>query len=93
MKFLNLNSGYTFALENLEKKARLVVYNNGVENVCHKSTLKSLVQFIQSGDNHLFRGRLQFHKDEVGINIMVKGNIVGEISLPKFTNYLQKAQQ
>jgi len=90
---LKLKNGYSFAIENEPGKVRLVVYNNGVENVCHKSTLKNLRQFIQSGDNHLFKGRLQLYKDEVGISVMVKGNIVGEISMEDFTNYLQVTQQ
>lgn len=93
MKILKLNDGYALGVENEDKKLRLIVYNNGVENVCHKSTFKNLSQFIQSSDNHLFKGRLQLYKDEVGVNIMVKGSIVGEISLPEFKNYLQTAQQ
>ncbi|MEP6612895.1 MAG: hypothetical protein ABJA76_13445 [Mucilaginibacter sp.] len=41
MNILKLDNGYDLAVENTDKKARLVVYNNGVENVCRKSTLKT----------------------------------------------------
>jgi len=74
----------------MDKKARLVVYNNGVENVCRKSTLKDLAVFMQSGENHLFKGRLQLHKVNSSINILVKGSKVGEIPVSGFLSYLQQ---
>jgi hypothetical protein len=90
---LKLNNGHSFAIENQLNKVRLVVYNNGVENVCRKSTFKNIMNFIQSGDNHLFKGRLQLYKDDAGISIQVKDKIVGEISTDDFINCLQMAQQ
>ncbi|WP_295793281.1 hypothetical protein [Mucilaginibacter sp.] len=90
MNILKLDNGYDLAIENTGKKARLVVYNNGVENVCRKSTLKNVAAFMQSSDNHLFKRRLQLHKANGSINIMVKGSKVGEISIPGFLDYLQQ---
>lgn len=90
MNVLKLDNGYDLAIENADKQARLVVYNNGVENVCRKSTLKNVAAFIQSGENHLFRGRLQLHKENGMINIIVKGNKVGEIPISGFISYLQQ---
>ncbi|MEO6980262.1 MAG: hypothetical protein ABI113_17855 [Mucilaginibacter sp.] len=90
MNILKLDNGYDLAVENTDKKARLVVYNNGVENVCRKSTLKNLAAFVQSGENHLFKGRLQLHKVNGGINILIKGSKVGEIPISGFISYLQQ---
>jgi hypothetical protein len=33
-----------------------------VEKVCHKERLKNLKDFVQFGENHLFKGSLQLHK-------------------------------
>jgi len=90
MNILKLDNGYDLVIESTCKKARLVVYNNGVENVCRKSTLKNVAAFMQSGENHLFKGRLQLHKVNGSITIMVKGSKVGEISIPGFLDYLQQ---
>jgi len=90
MNILKLDNGYDLAIENTDKKARLVVYNNGVENVCRKSTLKNVATFMQSGENHLFKGRLQLHKVNGSVNIMVNGSKVGEISVSGFLEYLQQ---
>ena len=92
MKTLKLNDSYTLALENQEKKVRLVVYNNGVENVCRKSTIKNLTTFIQSGENHLFKGRLQLNKIPGGIGVVVKDSLVGEIVTSDFINCLENAK-
>lgn len=85
-----LDNGYELAIENIDKKARLLVYNNGVENVCRKSTLKNIAAFMQTSENHLFKGRLQLHKENDMINILVKGNKVGEIPVSAFLSYLQR---
>ena len=90
MNILTLDNGYDLAIENADKKIRLVVYNNGVENVCRKSTLKNIATFVQSGENHLFKGRLQLQKENSGINILVKGSKVGEIPIQGFLSYLQQ---
>jgi len=90
MNILKLDNGYDLAIESTGKMARLVVYNDGVENVCRKSTLKNVTAFMQSGENHLFKGRLQLHKVNGSLNVMVKGSKVGEISIPGFLDYLQR---
>jgi len=92
MNILKLNPGHTFAIENDGKQVRLVVYNNGVENVCRKSTIKSLIAFIQSGENHLFKGRLQLNKIPGGIGVLVKDRLVGEIPTGDFINCLEDAK-
>ena len=92
MENLKLSDGHSLGIENGGKRVRLIVYNGGVENVCRKESLKKLEDFAQSGDNHLFKGRLQLFKDEVGINVDVKGKIVGRIPTADFINYLNKAK-
>ncbi|WP_428328769.1 hypothetical protein [Mucilaginibacter sp.] len=88
MTRLKLNNYQDFAIELLEKQARLIVYNNGVENVCRKERISKLKHFAQSTDDHLFKGRLQLHKSEVGIAVIVKGEIAGFISAEAFMNNL-----
>lgn len=89
MNILKLDNEHGFSLENLDKQVRLIVYNNGVENVCRKSTLKNLTSFIQSGENHLFKGRLQLNKIPGGIGVVVKDRFVGEIATGDFINCLE----
>ena len=72
----------------LGKKVRLPVADKGVENVCRLESLKNLNKFAGSSAGHLFKGRLQLHKDENGIQVIVKGEIVGVISEDLFKNLL-----
>ena len=92
MNILKLDNEHAFSIENLDKQVRLIVYNNGVENVCRKSTLKNLSTFIQSGENHLFKGRLQLNKVAGGIGVVVKDRLVGEIATDDFINCLEDAK-
>jgi hypothetical protein len=88
MNLIELDNNYTFGIESQGKKARLVVYKGGVENVCRQETLKNLTKFIQSDENHLFKGRLQLHKSPGGINVMVKGDLIGTLGDEVFADYL-----
>lgn len=90
---IKLDDRYDLAIEISGKNTRLVMYDNGVEKVCRKTTLKSLFEFIQSGENHLFKGRLQLFKNPDAIAIEVKGRVVGEITAETLLNYLETDQQ
>jgi hypothetical protein len=92
MNVIKLDNEHSFAIENLDKQVRLVVYNKGVENVCRKSTLKNIAGFIQSGEDHLFKGRLQLKKMAEGIGVVVKNSLVGEINKEDFINCLEEAK-
>ena len=92
MNVIKLDNEYSFTIENLDKQVRLVVYNKGVENVCRKSTLKNLVGFIQSGEDHLFKGRLQLKKTGDGIDVLVKNHLVGKINMDDFINCLEETK-
>ena len=93
MTALILDDGLSFAIENNEKRARLIVYKDGVENVCRKETLKNLVRFMLSDEKRLFEGRLQLVKDAAGIGIEVKGQVAGTIKAEEFLNYLETLEK
>jgi hypothetical protein len=55
-----------------------------VEKVCRTERIKNIVQFLQSDENQLFKGRLQLINDEDGVLITVKGPILGKIGKKSF---------
>ena len=79
MDQIALKNGYFLGIERIESRARLVIFEGNVEKVCRKESVKKLKDFVQSGENQLFKGRLQLHKNPAGISVLVKGEIVGEI--------------
>ena len=85
---VKLDDKLSFGIECAAKKARLIVYESGVEKVCRKETLKDLASFIQSGDSQLFKGRLRLYKNGADIAIEVKGELVGQIDKERFERYL-----
>jgi hypothetical protein len=87
---IKLKDRYVFDIEIKGKNARLLVYDGGVEKVCRKTTLKALFGFIQTGENHLFKGRLQLIKKAGTLAIAVKGELVGEITTGALLNCLRK---
>lgn len=88
---ITLDETLQFGVENCGKKHRLIVYNNGVENVCRKESIKKLRQFIISDEKTLFGGRLRLHKNIAGIAIEVKGKIEGIIKVDDFLKLLSDA--
>ena len=85
MKIIKFNDGLSFWIEHTEKQARLVIYKDGVENVCRKSTIRKLRQFIQSDEQQLFKGRLQLVRDISGmIAVEVKGKVAGVVPAEDF---------
>ncbi len=88
MKKISLAGQRNLTIDFLGKKVRLAVSEQGVENVCRLETIKNLDKFAVSREEHLFKGRLQLHKDETGIKVIVKGEIVGIISEDLFKNVL-----
>jgi hypothetical protein len=90
MIFVQLNNELSFAIEHCEKQARLIVYKNGLEDVCRKETFGNLRRFIAENNCHLFKGRLQLNKHGECIGIEVKGKLVGNIKAEEFLSYLEK---
>ncbi len=92
MEIIKLKENYTFAIEPQVKRLRLVVYQSGVENVCHLETRKKLEKFLLSDENHLFKGRLQLVKNAGGIAVVVKGKPVGKIVNAEFIKILRNIE-
>ncbi len=89
MTLLKLNNGLLLGIECYEKRARLVVYKNGVENVCRKESFKNLMRFVQADTGRLFKGRLQLFKSLSGIDIRVKGELTGTVEADDFKDCLE----
>ncbi len=89
---ITLDHGFSFAIEHFEKRARLIVYKDSVENVCRRESLKNLEGFILSDDEKLFKGRLQLYKNSEEIVIEVKGEIAGKMTIKDFTSYLERVK-
>jgi len=89
MDLLKLTDEYDMAIERHEKKARLVIYLNGVENVCRKGSIGQIERFFSSGDRQLFKGRLQLHKREGDLSIEVKGKSIAVVKNGKFLEFLR----
>jgi len=92
MTLLTLEHGFSFAIEQHEKQARLIVYKDGVENVCRRETFKNLERFIRSDSERIFKGRLQLYKNNGEIVIEVKGKIAGKMTTEDFRSYLEKVK-
>ena len=92
MTLLKLEHGFSFAIEPYEKRVRLIVYKDSVENVCRRESFKNLGRFILSDDEKLFKGRLQLYNNSEEIVIEVKGEIAGKMTIEDFTSYLEKVK-
>ena len=92
MKPIPLNHNLQFAIENQGNKARLIVYKDGVENVCRKEAFRKLHNFVTSDEKTLFGGRLRLHKNMEGIAIEVKGKIEGVVKTDDFLKYLSEVK-
>ena len=62
MEQIILKNSYFLELKRLKSRAGLSIFEEDVEKVCHKERLKNLKDFVQFGENHLFKGSLQLHK-------------------------------
>lgn len=66
-----------------------MIYKDGVENVCRKSTIREPVQFIRSDEQRLFKGRLQLVGEINGmIAVEVKGKVAGVVPAKDFLSVL-----
>lgn len=92
MQQLILNSKHVLVFEPSVSKIRIVVLEDGIESVCRKETLKNLKRFLTSKETKIFKGRLQLHKINDAIEIIVKDKpiaIISSASLEKILNNLQ----
>ncbi|RZK58094.1 MAG: hypothetical protein EOO87_01175 [Pedobacter sp.] len=92
MQQLILNSKHVLVFEPSGSKIRIVVLEEGIESVCRKETLKNLKRFLTSKETKIFKGRLQLHKVNDAVEIIVKDKpiaIISTASLEKILNNLQ----
>jgi hypothetical protein len=81
MKY-SLTEDYVLRIEPEKEKSsrlRLIIKQRGQELVCRKEGLNRLLDFVQGGDAHLFKGRLQLSKENDAINIYMKDSLIGSI--------------
>lgn len=84
MKQIVLNHHYMLSAEPDGKKVRLIVSMANVEVVCRKETLKNLTSFLKETEAKIFKGRLQLHKQEDVIEVIVKKERIAVISAMEF---------
>jgi len=75
-------------VETSGKKLRLVITEGQTELACRKETAGKLKRFLISTETNLFKGRLQLHKNNDTIMIILKGEIAGAVAISEFDNYL-----
>lgn len=89
MDRVQFNNQWAFAAEPYKGKVRFVVYANKAEVVCRIESVKNIQQFLKALEARIFKGRLQLNKTSTKINVEVKGEKVGSVSLKEFKNILQ----
>lgn len=88
METIKLNNNLLLTFEPDNKKMRLVVTDGPAELACRKETPGNLRRFLASGQNSLFKGRLQLHKNAGDISVVIKGYVVGLIKTESFATTL-----
>jgi hypothetical protein len=80
MKPLLLKDSTYLSIESYEKRVRLIVSSDQAELVCRKESFKNLEQFLQSPQQHIFKGRLQLYKNGDEVQVNVKGETLGTVA-------------
>jgi hypothetical protein len=93
MNPLPLKDGLHLLIERYEKRVRLVIATDETELVCRKESFKNLEQFLQSGQGHIFKGRLQLYKDMNEVSVEIKGEILGKIPAIQLEKHLSALKE
>jgi hypothetical protein len=88
MGSLPLKNNFSLGMERYANRVRLVIYKDAQEYVCRKEAFPVLEKFTATSTDHIFRGRLQLHKDAGEIHVEVKGEILGSIPVNQFKKKL-----
>jgi hypothetical protein len=88
MQTLKINDLFSIGVESENKKLRLIIFSNGDEYICHKTTSGELTRFFNSDTEQLFRGRLQLLKNNDNILVKIKDNIEGAVSSKDLNNLI-----
>lgn len=83
-----LNDKLILSFEPLGRKVRLIIFEADVELACRKETIKNLQQFLAEDETKIFKGRLQLHKREDIIEVLLKSKPVAIVSLSAFKEAL-----
>ena len=87
-KRITLTNTMSLGIENYDSRARLIVFEHNEEVVCRKESLSALNKFLEEKSAEIFKGRLRMIKNDDAISVMVKGDIVGQISHKDLKDYI-----
>jgi len=88
MNHISLDDIFKLSFEKLPHIIRVIILKNDEECVCRKEGLKNLLSFADVDTEHLFKGRLQLSKSDGKIDIQVKKEFIGTVSLEVFKKAL-----
>ncbi|MBD1364107.1 hypothetical protein IDJ77_09830 [Mucilaginibacter sp. ZT4R22] len=88
MAELKLTGKLSLLIEPADKKLRLVISDEGSELACRKESRGKLKRFLSSAETSIFKGRLQLHKNNNTVAVILKGEDVGVIRLAELEKAL-----
>lgn len=88
METIKLSNNLLLTFEADNKKLRIVITDGETELACRKETLRNLRRFFTGEQNSIFKGRLQLHKINGNIAVMLKDTIVGLAPVVTFEKLL-----
>jgi hypothetical protein len=78
----------TLIMEQADKQLRLVISSGTTELACRKVTPSVLKRFLASEETSLFKGRLQLHKSNAAVVVLLKGEDMGIVALAELEEML-----
>jgi hypothetical protein len=75
-------------IEQEDKKLRLVISSGASELACRKVTPSALKRLLASAETSLFKGRLQLHKSNAAVVVVLKGEDMGIVALTELEEML-----
>jgi hypothetical protein len=88
MEIIKLSNNLWLQSEADNKKLRLVLTDGFTELACRKDTPGKLRRYLTNGESALFKGRLQLHKSNGNIAVVLKNTIVGLVPVATFEKLL-----
>ncbi|NBO72181.1 MAG: hypothetical protein EBU66_12200 [Bacteroidetes bacterium] len=79
---------YQLRLEHYNNRLRIIIANDSEEIVCRKETRNNLLNFLESNEHMLFKGRLQLMNDDTFVSIIVKGELIGRVEKTDFIHLI-----
>lgn len=92
MQQLTLDKHFSLLFEPLGKRLKLIIGKADEEIACRKETIKNLENFLQSDESTIFKGRVQFHKINEEIEIILKTKPIAKILAADFKQVLNNLQ-